>query len=195
MTTLTLHDLWDNATFCQKRAEILPEILALTHERRMFLSPHITCVFENKRLVWWQIQEMLRIEKGGTEQAKEELEAYLPLVPTPHCLTLTLMLEYPDPVERKVALARLVGIEKTFFLCFDTFRINAKPLILDQVYTPSQNKASSVHFLSFSLTAQEKEALLSTWPHFVCTHPQSLLDVPLTSCVWNSLKQDLQQEG
>jgi hypothetical protein len=194
MTHLTLNDLWDNATFCQKRANILPEILALKKERRLFLAPHMTCVFESKRLIWWQIQEMLRIEKGGEEQAKEELEAYLPLIPSPQLITFTLMLEYADPIERKKALALLVGIEKTFFLCFDSFRINAEPLVLDQAYTPSQKKAASVHFLAFSLTLQEKEALLTTCPHFVCTHPESLLDVPLSPSVWESLKRDSQQK-
>jgi len=192
MTHLTLNDLWDNATFCEKRADLLPEILALKKERRLFLAPHMTCVFESKRLVWWQIQEMLRIEKGGKEQAQEELEAYLPLIPTPQLITFTLMLEYADALERKKALARLVGIEKTFFLCFDSFRIKAEPLVLDQAYTPSQTKAASVHFLAFPLTLQEKEAFLKTCPRFVCTHPESLLDVPLTPQVWESLKRDLQ---
>ncbi len=30
--------------------------------------------------LWWQIHEMLRIEKGGDAQIQDELEAYAPLV-------------------------------------------------------------------------------------------------------------------
>jgi hypothetical protein len=38
-------------------------------------------LFTNYDLIWFQIQEMLRIEKGGDEQLAEEIEAYKDLVP------------------------------------------------------------------------------------------------------------------
>jgi hypothetical protein len=37
-------------------------------------------LFTNYDLIWFQIQEMLRIEKGGEAQIKDELEAYKDLL-------------------------------------------------------------------------------------------------------------------
>ena len=37
-------------------------------------------LFTNYDIIWFQIQEMLRIEKGGREQVIDELEAYKDLI-------------------------------------------------------------------------------------------------------------------
>jgi hypothetical protein len=40
-------------------------------------------LFTNYDLIWFQIHEMLRIEKGGQEQVKDELEAYKDMIRMP----------------------------------------------------------------------------------------------------------------
>ena len=52
-----------------------------------------------------QVQEMLRIEKGGEEQIPGELAAYNPLIPQGDELIATLMFEIDDPQRRARVLA------------------------------------------------------------------------------------------
>ena len=71
----------------------------------------MTLLFESRELLWWQIQEMVRVEKGGDPQIQEELEAYLPLIPDTHAFTATLMVEVADAAKRPAILAALTGLE------------------------------------------------------------------------------------
>ncbi len=76
-------------------------------------GPFATFYFENYHTMWLQVQEMLRIEKGGAAQIAGELEAYNPLIPQGRELIATLMLEIDDPKRRETMLFRLAGIEES----------------------------------------------------------------------------------
>lgn len=190
---LTLEDILDNDAFCRQRPQLLPKILALKKLRRLHIGDHATLTFETKQLVWWQIQEMLRVEKGGQDQARDELEAYTPLIPSPHHLTATLMLEFPDPIERKKCLSQLIGIEKCIFLCFGSHQIEATPLAFSHPYEPSAHKTTSVHFLDFAFSPQEVETFCTNFPspRLTITHPsyqrQTMIEAPL----WASLTEQV----
>lgn len=119
-----------NADFCQHRQEILQEIIALKKIRRVALGPDMTVLFEHPRFIWWQIQEMLRIENGSSEQLEEEWETYRPLLPTRDQITLTLMIEIDDPVARKKALSKRLGIHRSLFLEGAGFCLQSEPLVI-----------------------------------------------------------------
>ena len=68
--------------------------------RRVEVGPFATFYFENYATMWLQVQEMLRIEKGGEEQLAGELEAYNPLIPQGDELIATMMLEIEDADRR-----------------------------------------------------------------------------------------------
>ena len=85
-------------------------------QRRVEVGPFATFYFENYATMWLQVQEMLRIEKGGDEQIAGELEAYNPLIPQGDELIATLMLEIEDADRRNAVLLTLGGIEETVFL-------------------------------------------------------------------------------
>ena len=53
--------------------------------------------------MWLQVQEMLRIEKGGEAQLVDELRAYNPLIPNGRELVATVMFEIEDPARRQAA--------------------------------------------------------------------------------------------
>ena len=81
--------------------------------RTVHVGEHVTLIFEDEQTVRYQVQEMLRIERIFEEEGiRSELEAYNPLIPDGGNWKATLLIEYPDPDLRKVALsARLVAIE------------------------------------------------------------------------------------
>ena len=79
--------------------------------RRVAIGPHATLLFENWDTMWYQIQEMLWIEKGGADQLPDELAAYNPMIPNGSELTATLMFGISDEAKRRAFLAELGGVE------------------------------------------------------------------------------------
>jgi hypothetical protein len=60
---------------------------------------------------------MLHIEKIFDEDGiQSEIDAYAPLVPDGSNWKATMLIEYPDPHERKRELARLIGVEDRMFV-------------------------------------------------------------------------------
>ena len=60
---------------------------------------------------------MLHIEKIFDEEGiQSEIDAYAPLVPDGSNWKATMLIEYPDPHERKRELARLIGVEDRLFV-------------------------------------------------------------------------------
>src|SRR5690606_13002903 len=79
---------------------------------RLHVGPHAVVLFETWDSMWLQIQEMLRIEKGGKEQLADELAAYDPMVPNGSELTATVLFEVEDAARRDAFLRTIGGIEK-----------------------------------------------------------------------------------
>ncbi len=120
-------------------------------DRRVEVGPYCTFYFENYETMWYQIQEMLYIEKGGEAQIADELAAYNPLIPNGHELVATVMIEIGDPARREKALAGLGGFEETIVLKIGGETI-AAVAEQDLDRTTAAGKASSVQFVHFPFT-------------------------------------------
>jgi hypothetical protein len=134
-----------------RRAALKKNLLPVKKLRRVEVGPFATFYFESYATMWLQVQEMLRIEKGGEEQIAGELEAYNPLIPQGEELIATMMLEIEDANRRHAALLTLGGVEESVFLDIGGDRIKATPTEYDDRTTPD-GKTSSVHWLRFRLT-------------------------------------------
>ena len=144
-------DILDMETFGELRKKKRSEMTMTKRNRRVPVGPDATFMFENYDTMWWQIHEMLFIEKGGHEQIKDELSAYNPLIPQGNELVATLMFEIDDPTRRKVLLMKLGGVEEVCCLT-----INGETVIGDSESdvdrTTAAGKASSVQFIHFNLS-------------------------------------------
>jgi hypothetical protein len=144
-------DMLDMETFGELRKKNRSEMTMTKRNRRVPVGPDATFMFENYDTMWWQIHEMLFIEKGGQEQIKDELSAYNPLIPQGNELVATLMFEIDDPTRRKVLLMKLGGVEEVCCLT-----INGETVIGDSESdvdrTTAAGKASSVQFIHFNLS-------------------------------------------
>ena len=109
-------DVLDLNDFAAIRNTKRTEITEIKKHRRVPVGPDATFYFESYDTMWWQIHEMLFIEKGGDEQVNDELEAYNPLIPQGDELVATLMFEIDDPARRKNLLMKLGGVEEMCFL-------------------------------------------------------------------------------
>jgi hypothetical protein len=151
---ITAADILPPAVYAAERVERRRAVVALKRQRRIAVGPFVTFYFENYDTMWFQIHEMLHIEKGGAAQIADELAAYNPLVPNGAELIATFMIEIDNPERRKTELVRLGGIEETAFLSFAGNTIQGRPEA-DQDRTTAEGKASSVQFVHFPFTAAE----------------------------------------
>src|ERR1700748_3310686 len=113
---ITEADLLSDADYATQRPTLRADSIATKKNRRVEVGPFATFYFENYATMWLQVQEMLRIEKGGKDQIAGELEAYNPLIPQGSELIATLMLEIEDGARRDKVLRTLGNIEETAFL-------------------------------------------------------------------------------
>ena len=103
--------------YARQRNEFRAKVIAHKKSRTVRLGEHITLIFEDELTIRYQIQEMLRIEKTFEARGiQDELDAYVPLMPDGTNLKATMMIEYADPVTRKIELMRLRGVENRVYV-------------------------------------------------------------------------------
>lgn len=151
---LSKNDIMPPEAYEKIRAEKRGAIIATKKNRRVAVGPYATFYFENYDTMWLQVQEMLRIEKGGDAQVEDELHAYAPLVPKGDELVATFMLEIEDEKRRAAVLATLGGIQDKIELRFAGAVIPAQAE-RDLDYTSAEGKASSVQFVHFHFTPEQ----------------------------------------
>lgn len=155
------------------RADILPmreyaairkdqrrRMTEVKRQRRVAVGPYSTFYFESYDTMWHQIHEMLFIEKGGDAQIQDELDAYNPLIPNGSELVATVMFEIDDPARRSSVLFSVGGIENHMLLSVGGRTIRGLP-DLTRENTSEDGKASSVQFIRFPLTADEKAQFIA----------------------------------
>jgi len=121
---------------------------------RLHVGPHAVVLFETWDSMWLQIQEMLRIEKGGEAQLADELAAYDPMVPKGSELTATVLFEVEHPVRRDAFLRTIGGIEGHFALHVGPHIVKARQEGDVERTRERDNKASAVHFFHFDFTPE-----------------------------------------
>ena len=193
MPQITRDSLMTLEAYAKARQEFRAQVMAHKKNRKVHLGENVTLIFEDELTMRYQIQEMLRVEKIFEEEGiLDELEAYGPLVPDGGNWKATMMIEYPDPVERAARLAELTGIEDKVWV-----RVNGHDPVYaiadEDLERETEEKTSSVHFLRFELARSMIEALRQGAPLSMgISHPAyEIPSVAITAVVRNSLLDDL----
>jgi hypothetical protein len=153
-TKLEESDIIDTKKYEAIRNNFRKDIVEEKKLRRIAVGPYATFYFESYNTMWYQVQEMLRIEKGGQEQISDELRAYNPLIPNGTELVATLMFEIDNPDIRTAFLSGLGGVEEKITMRLGEKIINAVPEE-DVDRTSATGKASSVQFAHFNFSESE----------------------------------------
>ena len=159
MPTITRDSLLTLEAYSKIRKSSKPQVIAHRKLRSVHLGEHITLQFEDEQTIRRQIQEMLHIEKIFDEAGIQgEIEAYAPLVPDGSNWKATMLLEYPDPHERKRELARLIAVEDRMFVEVEGHaRVYA--IADEDLDRENDEKTSSVHFVRFEFTPAMRDAI------------------------------------
>ena len=158
--------------YAKARPALRAEIIKHKKIRNVQLGNHLSLLFEDEQTLRYQVQEMLRVEKIYEEEGiQSELDAYNPLVPDGSNFKATMLIEYANEVERKVALAKLIGIEDRLFIQVEgQDRVYA--IADEDLDRENSEKTSAVHFVRFELTEAMKRALKSGAQMMLgCDHP------------------------
>src|SRR5450755_4662358 len=145
--------------YAKVRASSRPAFIAHRRLRSVQLGEHLNLQFEDETTVLRQIQEMLHIEKIFEEEGiQSEIEAYAALVPDGTNWKATLLIEYPDPNERRRELGRLIGVEDRVFVEVEG-HARSYAIADEDLDRETDEKTSAVHFLRFELARPSREAL------------------------------------
>ena len=156
---ITRDSLLTLEAYARIRKSSKPEVIAHRRLRTVHLGEHVSLQFEDERTIRRQIQEMLHIEKiFDDEGIQSEIDAYAPLVPDGSNWKATMLIEYPDPNERRRELARLIGIEDRMFVEVEGHaRVYA--IADEDLDRENAEKTSAVHFVRFELPRPTADAV------------------------------------
>ena len=192
MDKLTRSDLMSLEQYAEARSEFRTKVIAHKSNRRIALGPNATLVFEDRLTIQYQIQEMLRVERiFEASGIAEELESYNPLIPDGRNWKATLLIEYPDVEERRVALAKLRNVEHAIWVrigqCERRFAVANEDL-----ERSNDDKTAAVHFLRFELSDEELTAAKNNADiSFGVDHAQMNCDIQVSAASRASLVADL----
>jgi hypothetical protein len=173
LRTINAADILPADQYQAIRAEKRAEAIARKRLTRVSVGPHATALFETWDSMWLQVQEMLRIEKGGEAQIPDEIAAYDPMVPKGRELTATLLFEVDEPARRETFLRSIGGVERHVAIEVAGHVLRARPEGDIARTRERDNKASAVHFFHFDFT----DEAVAAWKNgegnamFLIDHP------------------------
>ena len=151
MSKLTRKDLYSLEEYSEMREEFRKKIIAHKENRRLEIGDNILLLFEDKLIMQYQVQEMLKAEKiFDAAGIDEELDAYNPLIPDGTNWKATMMIQYPNVDERQEMLTQLIGIEDLIWM-----QVSGHDKIYaiadEDLERDTEVKTSAVHFMRFEL--------------------------------------------
>lgn len=190
--TLTHDQLFSLEQYARVRPEFRAKVIAHKKIRVVPVGPNATLHFEDKLTMQYQVQEMLRLERMFEPEAiQEELDVYNPLIPNGSNWKATFMVEFSDEAERKIQLAKLIGIEQALWVQVADFA-RVTPIANEDLDRATADKTSSVHFLRFELTPEMCKAVKAGAAIRVgIDHPHYRAETTLTPEARDSLAADL----
>ena len=178
--------------YARERNAYRSRVIAHKKLRTVHAGDNVTLIFEDEVTIRYQVQEMLRIERiFEADGIRGELDAYNPLIPDGGNWKATMLIEFPEPVERSRRLGELKGIEDRTWVeverCARVFAIADEDLQRDD-----GEKTSAVHFLRFELGQDMRRALQQGAGLSIgVDHPNYRASVAVSPEVRDSLAGDL----
>ena len=164
MPRITSESLLTLEAYAKARPEYRARVMTHKKNRIVHVGANVTLIFEDELTIRYQVQEMLRAERIFEEAGiADELDAYNPLVPDGSNWKATMMIEYPEAEERRMMLAKLIGIEDRVWV-----QVRGSPRVYaiadEDLERDTAEKTSSVHFLRFELEPSMIAALKAGAP-------------------------------
>lgn len=191
MKPVTREEILPIAEFMASRRRFEADVIRDKAARRLALGPIMTLHFENRMTVWWQVQEMCRVEKIVAEAGIDhELATYNELLPGPTELSATLMIEVDEPAARAGWLTGLVGLHRHVHLQIEGLApISAR---FDAAQFEDQ-RVSAVQFVRIALGEEGRAGLMDFGRSvsLICDHPMYRATAVISPSLRGALVEDL----
>jgi hypothetical protein len=163
MRKLERDDLLSLEQYAQARPRMRAEVIEHKKRRNVQVGPNMTWCFEDRQTIQYQVQEMLRAERiFESDGIQDELDTYNPLIPDGSNWKVTLLIEFPDPERRRVALGQMIDVEDR---CWVQVGLDKVFAVSDEdLERENDEKTSAVHFLRFELSPPMVEAIKASAP-------------------------------
>jgi Protein of unknown function (DUF3501) len=188
---IVIEDLMGLGAYEKVRDKLRREIIEYKKNRRLAVGDRVSLVFEDKKTMLFQIQEMMRAERiTDLDKIREEIEVYNELIPDAGELRATLLIEIVDQERIRTDLLKFLGIDEAVYL-----EVGGKYTIL-ATFEPGrskEDKISAVQYLRFPMSPEAREAFLrGAGPVSVrIDHPNYHAQAEITPAMRDSLAQDL----
>ncbi len=169
------------------------DIIALKVRRRVAVGDRLSFLFENRRTVLFQIQEMIRAERiVADERIQDEIDVYNELIPGPGELSATMMIEIEEKSRVKPELDRFMGIDSGRSVWLQVGRDRAIAGRFEAGHS-KEDKLAAVHFVRFALPDAAREAFGREPVAIVVEHPHYRARAELPPEVRAALLEDLRE--
>jgi hypothetical protein len=157
MKPITLDEIKNVYEYEKVRPQMREAIIQEKRHRRVQVGPQMTFVFENRRTILFQIQEMIRTERIITDDGMQaEIDTYNQLLPGDNELSATLLIEITVKHDIRPVLDSLVGLTKdSVFLTIGEREI---PASFDEMQS-EDDRISAVQYVKWKLTDPDIERM------------------------------------
>jgi hypothetical protein len=191
MRKITKEDILGFNDWERARNVLRPLFIHEKERRRLTVGSHLTLLFENTATLWYQVEEMIRVERMTDASAiQHEIDTYNELIPDPGQLSATLLIEFAEAQERDAALRRLVGIEKHLWLKIGDRKV---PASFDEDQMSSE-RVSSVQFVRFNVAVDRETFLKLAGQGQIAVraeHPNLAAETIISGPLADALAEDL----
>jgi Protein of unknown function (DUF3501) len=178
------------------RDAIRRDVIALKAQRRVAVGDRLSLLFENRRTVLFQIQEMIRAERiVADERVQDEIDVYNELIPGSGELSATLMIEIEDRERIKPELDRFMGIDAGDRVWLQIGRGDASWAVsgLFEAGHSKEDKLAAVHFVRFAVPPEARAALAAGPVAIAVEHPGYQARAELSAELRQALAEELRQ--
>ena len=158
MQPVTAKELLPIPVYVAARDTYRAEIIAYKKAcRRVAVGPALTFLFEDRKTVLFQLQEMLRVENiVDPEGVAEELEVYNALLPGEAQLSATLFVEFSSTEAVRAEMHQFLGVTRAVYLVVGEHEVAG---LFEEGRTEA-DRISSVQYVRFTFSPEAKAAFL-----------------------------------
>ena len=148
MYSINKDELLDIIEYEKVRNDYRKDIIAYKKNRRFTLGPNVTIIFENKKTLMFQIQEIMRAERlVHDKQIQEEIDVYSSIMPSKKELSATLFLEVTEEHKIRSVLDSFIGLSLNNSVYFKIG--DSKVYAAFESGREKEDNISSVHYIKF----------------------------------------------
>lgn len=172
----------DYQTYDELRDELREKIFAIKQPRRIHVGEYLTFLFENDETTRYQIQEMMRAEQIGREDAiQHEIDTYNELLGGPGELGCSLLIEIEDAAQRAPLLTKWLDLPSHLYV---TVEGGSKVYATFDPRQVGDDRLSAVQYLKFDTSGRVPVSIGTD-------HPELKAETQLTPEQREALAADL----